>query len=69
MMLSRLDNGAGRPRHRTPLEEKRESIKNDALRAWNAFRGNGKHLTGEEANAWLARMEDVEDTDVPECHD
>lgn len=50
-------------------EEKRQSFKDDAVRAWNAFQANGKHLTGEEADAWLARLENGEDTDVPECHD
>jgi predicted transcriptional regulator len=45
------------------------SFKQDAVRAWDAFQANGKHLTGEEADAWLARLEDGEDTDIPECHD
>ncbi|HEY4143503.1 CopG family ribbon-helix-helix protein [Pinirhizobacter sp.] len=50
-------------------EEKRESFKNDALRAWQAFEANGKHLTGDEADAWLGSLENGEDKDIPECHD
>ena len=43
--------------------------KEDTLRVWDAFQANGKHLTGEEADAWLERLENGEDTDFPECHD
>lgn len=50
-------------------EELRESFKKDSLRAWSAFEASGKHLTGEEADAWLARLEDGENTDAPESHD
>lgn len=53
----------------TEREEMRESYKKDSLRAWSAFETNGKHLTGEEADAWLARLVDGEDTDAPKSHD
>ena len=49
-------------------EEKRESFKQDALRAWEAYQTNGLHLTLEEADVWLAKLEAGEDTEPPKCH-
>ncbi|PRB80860.1 CopG family ribbon-helix-helix protein [Pseudomonas sp. MYb185] len=42
-------------------EEKREALKQDALRAWEDYQRTGLHLTLEEADAWLAKLEDGED--------
>lgn len=50
-------------------EEKRESFKQDALHAWAAYQANGLHLTLEEANDWLAKLEAGEDAELPKCHD
>lgn len=50
-------------------EEKREAFKQDALRAWEAYEENGLHLTLEEADSWLAKLEAGEDAELPECHD
>lgn len=49
-------------------EEKREAFKQDVLDAWQAYKEDGLHLTLEEADAWLARLEAGEDTEFPECH-
>ena len=49
-------------------EEKREAFKQDALRAWEDYRQTGLHLTLEEADAWMARLEAGEDAELPECH-
>lgn len=49
-------------------EEKRESFKQDALCAWEAYQENGLHLTLEEADAWLAKLEAGEDAELPKCH-
>ncbi len=49
-------------------EEKREAIKQDALRAWGEHQRTGLHLTLEEADAWLAKLEAGEDIEPPECH-
>ena len=49
-------------------EEKRESFKQDALRAWEAYQENGLHLTLEEADAWLAKLEAGQDEEIPKCH-
>lgn len=48
-------------------EEKRESFKQDALCAWEAYQENGQHLTLEEADAWLEKLEAGEDVELPKC--
>jgi predicted transcriptional regulator len=50
-------------------EEKREAFRQEALEAWQAYRVTGQHLTAEEADAWLARLEQGQDVEPPECHD
>jgi predicted transcriptional regulator len=50
-------------------EEKRESFRQDALRAWETYQENGLHLTLEEADTWLAQLEAGEDAGLPKCHD
>lgn len=49
-------------------EEKREAFKQNALDAWAAYQANGLHLTLEEADAWLAKLEAGEDVELPKCH-
>ena len=49
-------------------EEKREAFRQDAIRAWNEYQQTGLHLTLEEADAWLAKLEAGEDAELPKCH-
>lgn len=49
-------------------EEKRERFRQDALAAWNHYQSTGLHVTGEEADAWLAKLEAGENAPIPECH-
>lgn len=49
-------------------EEKREQFRQGALAAWNDFQGSGLHLSTEEADAWLAKLEAGGEAEVPECH-
>lgn len=49
-------------------EEKRELLKRDAVLRWEAFQENGMHLTLEEADAWLEKIEAGEDVELPRCH-
>ncbi|WP_108779890.1 CopG family ribbon-helix-helix protein, partial [Xanthomonas fragariae] len=49
-------------------EEKRETFKQDALRAWEDYQRTGLHLTLEETDAWLAKLEAGEDAELPACH-
>ncbi|MFT3666051.1 CopG family ribbon-helix-helix protein [Piscinibacter sp.] len=68
-------------RHRTPhwlmreaitqyveREEKREAFRQDTLKAWKAYRATGAHVAAEEADAWLAQLEQGKDVGPPECH-
>ena len=50
-------------------EERREQFRQDALAAWAEYQATGLHVTGEEADAWLARLEAGEDVEPPECHE
>ena len=50
-------------------EEKREQFRQSALTAWNDYQTTGLHMTAGEADAWLAKLENGEDAEVPECHD
>lgn len=49
-------------------EEKREAFRQDTLRAWEEYQRTGVHLTGEEVDAWLAKLEAGEDAELPACH-
>ena len=49
-------------------EEKREAFRQDAIRAWDEYQQTGLHLTLEEADAWLAKLEAGEDMEPPKCH-
>jgi predicted transcriptional regulator len=50
-------------------EEKREAFRQDTLKAWANFRDTGLHVTADEADAWLAQLEDGKDVDPPTCHE
>jgi predicted transcriptional regulator len=49
-------------------EEKREVFRQDGIKAWNAYQANGLHVTLDEADAWLAKLEAGQDIEPPECH-
>lgn len=49
-------------------EEQRERLRQDALAAWNDYQATGLHLTAEEADTWLAKLEAGENAPIPECH-
>lgn len=49
-------------------EEKRESFRQDAIMAWNEYQTTGLHVSSEEADAWLAKLEEGQDVEPPECH-
>ena len=50
-------------------EEQRERLCQDALAAWNHFATTGLHVSGEEADAWLAKLENGQNVEPPECHE
>lgn len=49
-------------------EELREAFRQETLRAWEAFRATGQHVTADEADAWLAQLEQGNDFEPPACH-
>jgi predicted transcriptional regulator len=49
-------------------EEKREQFRADALAASSEYQATGLHVTAEEADAWLAKLEAGEAAEAPSCH-
>jgi predicted transcriptional regulator len=49
-------------------EEANERLNEDAMAAWAAYQATGEHITGEEADEWLARLEAGEDIPPPAPH-
>ena len=49
-------------------EEMRQSFHRDALAAWEDYQRTGLHLTGEEVDAWLEKLEAGKEAALPECH-
>ncbi|MQM31952.1 MAG: CopG family transcriptional regulator [Candidatus Accumulibacter phosphatis] len=49
-------------------EEKREAVRQDAIKAWNEYRDTGQHVTMEEADDWLGKLAAGEELEPPECH-
>jgi predicted transcriptional regulator len=48
-------------------EEKREQFRQDALAAWAHYQTTGLHVTAEDADAWLAKLEAGKDDTPPKC--
>ncbi|NBS17511.1 MAG: transcriptional regulator, partial [Gammaproteobacteria bacterium] len=38
------------------------------IKAWNEYQATGLHLTMEEADAWLSKLESGIDEEPPGCH-
>jgi predicted transcriptional regulator len=75
--IKRLADARQRTPHRVMLdaiceyverEEKREAFRQDGIRAWNEYQATGLHVTHEEADAWLAKLENGQDAAPPACH-
>ena len=49
-------------------EEKREVIRQDAIKAWEDYQSTGLHVTAKEADDWLAQLEAGHDTPPPMPH-
>ena len=50
-------------------EEKRESFRQDTLKAWEEYRTTGNHVSAADADAWMAKLELGHDIEPPECHE
>ena len=68
-------------RHRTPhwlmqeaireyvdREEKREALRQDALRAWDEYQTTGLHVTFEADDSWLAKSAEGQSAEPSACH-
>jgi predicted transcriptional regulator len=49
-------------------QDQRRSFREDAIAAWTDYQRTGLHLTGDEADAWLAKLESGEIAAAPDCH-
>jgi predicted transcriptional regulator len=49
-------------------EEKREAFRQEGIQAWNDYQATGLHVTASEADAWLAKLEEGQEIEPPECH-
>jgi predicted transcriptional regulator len=49
-------------------EEKHESFRLDGIRAWNEYQAAGLHVTLEEADAWLGKLENGQEMEPPKGH-
>ena len=68
MSLAQSALPAGKHRAKASASRKREAFRQDTLKAWEAFRSNGLHVTADEADAWMAQLEQGNDIEPPECH-
>ncbi len=50
--------------HSNDLEWLRQTL----FAAWADFEATGQHVTAEEADFWLAKLEEGEDAELPESH-
>ncbi len=49
-------------------EEKRETFRQDTLKAWEEFQATGLSASAEEVEAWLTRWGTEDEFPTPECH-
>ncbi|RUM22167.1 ribbon-helix-helix protein, CopG family [Rhizobium vallis] len=49
-------------------EEKRETLRQETLNAWDEFQATGLHVTAEEVENWLSTWGTDEELPAPECH-
>jgi predicted transcriptional regulator len=49
-------------------QDQRRSFRQDAIDAWSDYQRTGLHVSGEEADAWLAKLEAGETVAAPDCH-
>ena len=50
-------------------EESRESFRQEAVASWSAYQETGRHLTGQEVQAWLSTWGTEAEAELPECHE
>ncbi len=48
-------------------KEKRKSLKRDAVEVWQDYQQTGQHVTAQEADVWLEKLENGDVAELPEC--
>jgi len=48
--------------------EKREQFLEEGVAAWVDYKATGLHITGDEVDEWLNKLDAGEDAELPECH-
>ena len=49
-------------------EQMRDSLWQAGHAAWQQYQETGLHLTMEEMDSWMAKLEAGEDAELPKCH-
>ncbi|MBW4038459.1 MAG: ribbon-helix-helix protein, CopG family [Acidobacteria bacterium] len=49
-------------------EEKREQLRLETIASWEDYKRTGLHVTDEEMDDWLTKLESGEDAPPPACH-
>ncbi|MDO9012475.1 MAG: CopG family transcriptional regulator [Gallionella sp.] len=49
-------------------EERRENLWQTGHAAWQEYQETGLHLTMEEMDSWMAKIEIGEEAQLPKCH-
>lgn len=49
-------------------EEQHEALRRDALRAWGDYQETGLHVSAQEADEWLAQLEQGHEVAPPKPH-
>jgi len=49
-------------------EGEKEKLRQEAVKAWMDYSVSDLHLSGGEADAWLAQLEAGENVEIPKCH-
>jgi predicted transcriptional regulator len=49
-------------------EEKRETLRQDTLDAWEEYQSTGLHATAAEVEKWLSTWGTDDESAAPECH-
>lgn len=49
-------------------ENKEQLLRADLRAAWQEYEASGMHLTFDEADQWLVRLEAGEEAPIPVCH-
>lgn len=53
---------------RTASRMMRDALRQDGIRTWNEYQATGLHISMEEADSWLEKLETGKQVEPPEYH-